>query len=155
MALKIRFDDDFYLKEATVYGIVCELPSYRLGFYLNQALNLKLCRCKHDRELYWKDIVLLYPEFDYEDSIKMVTWHLTANKEARIRADHQANEQQAAIPLVSDLKQFDYFLWFEDEHNIEIASSLNLQLKALPYVRAFQSIETSSSKHIKNLLLEF
>ncbi len=155
--VKIRLDDDFYLKDATVFGIVSELPDHRLSFLLNTDLNLKLLRSKQDRELKWKGSVYYFSEFTFEHPIMKVFWSLTSNRgnTAAEPASDNLFHSGKSVPLVNDLKTFDYFLWFDEVGLSEIEANLNIELKKLSYVRAFQKIDLAKSKNINNLLLEY
>lgn len=161
MAKKIELDEDFYLREATIFGLVSELPDYRLCYMINEAMGLKLKRAKTDRELNTKKGTFLYSEFEYDDTARQITWLLTSNRKARIKPLPQ-NEvvetlfsENSAIPLVSDLKMIDFFLWYDSEPSPTLDAFINESLKKLSHVRTFQKVNIESSKHIKNLLLEY
>lgn len=155
--VKIRLEDDFYVKRATVFGLVTELPDHRLSFLINNDLDLKLSRTTKDRELYWKGKTYGFTEFSFDHPVLKVFWFLTSNKgKSEVEETAPTNLQSTTtIPLVADLKSFDYFLWFDDEELNEVEEVVNLRLKKLSYVRAFQKIEISRSKNINNLLLEY
>ncbi|WP_417590604.1 IPExxxVDY family protein [Owenweeksia hongkongensis] len=163
MAKKIELDEDFYFREATIFGIVSELPDYRLCYMLNEALSLKLKRAPADREFSSKKGTFLYSEFEFDDPEKQVTWLLTTNRKARIKqSEHSAtlqlnslSSETSAVPLVSDLKMIDFFLWYDGESSSSLDAFINENLKKLSYVRTFQKVNIESSKHIKNLLLEY
>lgn len=155
--VKIQLDDDFYLRQATVYGIVSELPEHRLSFLLNNDLGLKLIRNKEDRELYHKGRLYYYCEFSFEHEVKQMCWTLTANKGFAKEDSPKGSlwPTNPTLPLVADLKTFDYFLWYDHNSDSEIEQRLNICLKEVAYVRAFQKIDFAKSKHINNLLLEY
>lgn len=155
--VKIQLDDEFYLKEATVFGIVSELPDHRLTFLLNNDLGLRLFRCTRDRELKWKGSVYHFSEFSFEHPVMKVFWCLTSNLGNTLAeaAPENVIHSVKSVPLVNDLKTFDYFLWYDEVSNQEVDAKLNTQLKKLPYVRAFQKIDLTKSKNINNLLLEY
>ncbi len=51
--LSLGLEEDEQLV-ATVYGVISDLPDYRLVFMINQELGLRLKRCEEDRKLYHK-----------------------------------------------------------------------------------------------------
>lgn len=163
MAKKIELDEDFYFREASIFGLVSELPDYRLCYMLNNALNLKLKRAATDREFSSKKGTFLYSEFEFEDPEKQVTWLLTTNRKARVKQSSASetlnldslSSETSAIPLVTDLKMIDFFLWYDSEPSPSLDAFINESLKKLNYVRTFQKVNIESSKHIKNLLLEY
>ena len=155
--VRIRLDDDFYLKDATVYGIVSELPDYRLCFFLNNDLKLQLIRSSQSREYIRKGEKYFFSEFSYAHPLQETMWNLTSNSGYAMEGasgDGDLNTDTKTF-LVSDLKAFDYFLWYEDPANNEMDSHLNKKLKELSYVRAFQKIDLAKSKNINNLLFEY
>lgn len=155
---KIHLDDDFFMKDATVYGIVSELPDYRLCFFLNQLCQLQLQRNHDDREYKFKGNNYLYSEFSYQHPVLKTYWNFTSNRSyglaTQIDELRPLNSAQRAL-LVPDLKSFDYFLWYEDLANNQLDELLNNRLKQLSYVRAFKKIDPAQSKNLKNLLLEY
>ncbi len=155
--VRIRLDDDFYLKDATVFGIVSELPDHRLTFLLNNDLGLKLNRSLIDRELKYKGTLYRFSEFVFEHPVTQMFWSLTSNRGRALDESKGPGllTTGQTTPLVADLKTFDYFIWYDDVAHKDIEAWLNLQLKMLPYVRAFQKIDLATSKNINNLLLEY
>ena len=163
MVTKLSFDDDFLMSDASVYGLISELPDYRLCYMLNNAMNLKLIRSEKDRDLHTKKGFFQFSEFEFLDAERQITWFLTSNKkgksaEASATATNDMNlfmeYESSSIPLVADHKMIDYFFWYNSEPIESIESLINESLKQLPYVRTFQKINIESSKHIKNLLIE-
>lgn len=151
------------MREATIFGLVSELPAYRLCFMLNDALRLQLNRTAKDREFASKKGSFFYSEFEFDDSYRQITWLLTSNKKALIKEpltdeNIEANtllSETSAIPLVTDLKMIDYFLWYDGEPSASVNAFINESLKRISHVRTFQKVNIESSKHIKNLLLEY
>ncbi len=161
MAKKIELDEDFYLRDAVIFGLVSELPDYRLCYMLNEILGLKLLRTRVDRELNTKKGTFLYSEFEFDDNLRQIKWLLTSNRRARIKHPSQ-NEppeslfsENSAIPLVADLKMIDFFLWYEGDSSASLNAFVNESLKKLSHIRTFQKVNIEGSKHIKNLLLEY
>lgn len=163
MAKKIELDEDFYFREATIFGLVSELPDYRLCYMLNEAMGLRMQRAQHDRTFSSKKGSFIYSEFEFEDTARQITWLLTANRKAKVKPTggfenielDSLLSETSAIPLVSDLKMIDFFLWYDDEPSPSLDAFINESLKKLSYVRTFQKVNIENSKHIKNLLLEY
>lgn len=160
MAARFVIEEDFYLQQASVVGIISELPDYRLCYMLNQDLGFRLTRSKQDRELFDKKGNFFYSEYEFADNIHQVDWYLTANKKCRRLIGGEAGTDTAEfensiMPLVADLKLFDYFLWYSGDNNPALDDFLRLSLQKPSYVRTFSKINTEQSKHIRNLLLEY
>ena len=164
MVTKLSLDDDFFMTEASVFGLISELPDYRLCYMLNNAMNLKLIRAEKDRELHTKKGLFQFSEFEFQDLDRQITWFLTKNKkgkttEGAVPSTNDMNlfmeYESSSIPLVADHKMIDYFFWYNSEPIAGVDGLINESLKHMPYVRTFQKINIENSKHIKNLLIEF
>lgn len=155
--VRIRLDDDFYLKDASVYGIVSELPDYRLCYFLNNTLKLQLTRSAQSREYILKGEKYFFSEFSYAHPLQETMWNLTSNSGYALETAAGGSDLKTDTKtfLVADLKAFDYFLWYEEPANNEMDSLLNKKLKELSYVRTFQKIDLAKSKNINNLLFEY
>lgn len=164
MVKKLSLDEDFFFREASVFGLISELPDYRLCFMLNNALKLQLCRTAKDREMKVKKDTFVYSEFEYFDKERQITWFLTTNRKGKLKPSETPSSQAtpsmfdsepSSAPLVPDQKMLDYFFWYEGESSANVDAFINESLKTLPYVRTFQKVNIDTSKHIKNLLLEY
>ncbi len=167
MNLKLTLDDVMPDNEATVYGIVSELPDYRLCFMLNKELNLALQLSPHPKILYRKKISYAFNDYVYLQEQEKMEWHLTANRKSlevnisesfnnqgKPERTYQYSQEFLPLSLVNDLKAFDYFLWFDDLSRKGIEKKINQSLKGASYVRTFQKIDLSHSKFIDNLFIE-
>lgn len=104
--------------EYALIGIHTTLEDYRLAFYLNNALNIKLNREATDLDLGTnKSSFSLY---NYECKRSFSSWSLIANKHV-FKANTQAltnylfkENYQTAI-LIQEKKQIDYFLKIDSD----------------------------------------
>jgi hypothetical protein len=152
--LSLSLDEDEDLV-ATVYGILSDLPDYRLAFILNQELGLRLSRRNEDRKLYHKAGMILYPEYEYREKLRMINWHLTANSGGWLRLHDNEPMERTAIPLVDSLRSLNYFLWYEDDNNTELHRHIFEILKPNPYIRVIQEIQVTKTRNIENLISEY
>lgn len=152
--LSLSLDDEEDLV-ATVYGILSDLPDYRLAFILNQELGLRLSRRSEDRKLYHKAGVIMYPEFEYEEKLRMINWRFTANTAGWLKVSENEPMERTAIPLVNSLRSLNYFLWYEDDNNPELHRQIFDALKPNPYIRVIQEIQVAKTRNIENLISEY
>jgi hypothetical protein len=162
MSQKLKLDSSFYLEEAVVYGLVSQLPAYRLCFFLNERLNLELSRSKEDKTIRFKQKQFYYSRFEQEDKSRGVDWFLIANKNALIEEKKLFSSQEdthtslviSGVPLISNLKVMDYFFGYYGEPISSLNSCINGELKDVSYVSTFQKIDIHSTKNIDNLLID-
>ena len=140
---------------ATVYGIISDLPDYRLAFMVNQELGLRLQRCKEDRKLYHKAGVINFSEFHYHEEMHMINWRLTANFRGLITNEMNQTTEPSAVPLVGAARSINYFLWYDELKNSELHKHIFEALKPNPYIRVIQEVTVSDTKNIENLISEY
>src|SRR5690606_11193466 len=105
MSPKIKLDDDFYFREASVYGIVSELADYRLCHYLNRDLCLRLARSEDDHKHYYKGRTLIYSEYRYFHPVYQTHWMVTSNKKPFYSESNFP--ERVAVVLVPDQQMYD------------------------------------------------
>lgn len=162
MALqKLKLESTFYHEDVVIFGLVSTLPAYRLAFFLNESLNLKLKRSKSDKPYHYKSNLLFYSNFDFEDEKRSVDWFLTANKNPIIYEEDAKDMSSkildsriiSGLPLVPELKIIDYFIGYFGEDNPALNKTINIQLKELSYVSTYQKVDLEKTKNIDNLLI--
>ena len=139
---------------ATVYGIISDLPDYRLAFMINQELGLRLTRCASDKKLYHKAGIVQYSEFSYHEEFRMINWYLTSNTRGIMKSEDSDNAELSSLTLVSSLKSINYFLWFDDDKNPELHKHIFEALKPNPYIRVIQEVSVPGTRNIENLIAE-
>lgn len=154
MALKLKLDENDYLREATVFGLCSDLPDHRLCYFLNLDLALNLNRQPHDHQLFIKKKCYFFAEYFCSDSHGR-QWHLNANNNGYFFNEEEGRYQSSSASCVNDLRVFDFFLWYEETGNHDLQHEVHHKLRQLPYVRTCQTIDQGASKNIKNLLIEY
>lgn len=152
MSKVLRLDDEWEYSEIVLYGIVSELPAYRLCYYLNESLNLRLTRSGNDRVRSYKKMDLHYEEFCCESKGNGLFWKLLANKNPRVY-ENEVYETISGLPLISEYAIMDYLLYYEEGPNEEAESIINTKLKELSYVRTFSKLDMGKVKNVENLLI--
>ena len=159
---KLKLDSTFYLDEVVLYGLVSQLPPYRLSFFLNQNLGLALKRADKDKKHSYKNNHLFYSRFNFEDVARDLDWFLIANKNPVIyETDSEEEEEKllnariiSGLPLVPGLKLMDFFFGYFGEENVALNQNINLQLKELSYVSTLQRIDLNRTKNIEHVLID-
>ena len=140
MAKKLSAKIDFS-SEYTLIGISCHLKDYRLTFFLNKQLNIKLRRID--------DFTQVNPDKE-ELSYSVYFYHCpdTKNNFCLITNHHSEGK------LIPALRSIDYFLLIENELPGERKKELISKVKTIPNLLTAYEIELSKVKNINQLLAE-
>ena len=120
--IDFEFDHDY-----TLIGIHSVLADYRMAFFLNDSLGIKLRRFRDDLDFKSKNCS--FPLFTFEDESTFTSWSLISNKyiftEETASDRHQLFEQETKISyLIPEKKRVDYFIkinGFKDDRQIDDA----------------------------------
>ncbi|MEQ9261989.1 MAG: IPExxxVDY family protein [Owenweeksia sp.] len=152
---KLKLDDTFYFDEVKVFGLVSDLPAYRLCYFINNSLLLQLKRCNNDKLLVHKGTPVNYTQFTYHDEVVGLQWSLIANKNPWAGQEETIPSQAyiiSGLPLVASLKIIDFFLLVEGEASAKQEKEWVNTLKKMPHVRALETIDLTTTKNIHHLL---
>lgn len=134
--LLIEYDYDF-----TLLALVCSLRGYKLAWYLNQLLMVRLIK-EEDMELkFTNKAPLLIASYSFA----------TEHTELRLIKNRSCHEEEAGF-LLPELKQFDYLLMLKGEGDYVDRDSLPEILQQIPGLQYLKTIELSSLKSKENLI---
>lgn len=107
-SIDFEFDHDYVL-----IGIHSILADYRMAFFLNDALNIKLKRFKDDLDFKSKNCS--FPLFTFEDVSAFTSWSLISNKfvfteNVNSRQANLFQEETKISYLIPEKKRVDYFV---------------------------------------------
>jgi hypothetical protein len=136
LSLKIDFSSEYCL-----IGISCHLKDYRLTFFLNDKLHIKLRRIDDFMQAGpdQKDLPYSLYYFECPD---------TKNNFCLISNHHEDGK------LIPTLKTIDYFLFIENEIHDSLKKEVILKTKSIPNVLTAYEIELSKVKNIHQILAE-
>ena len=149
---KIIFQEEEYL-HYHLLAIHSVLTDYRLAFFLNKHLNIKLKRAFDDLDISLQDG--FYSFFQYEDEDNLLNWNLISNssytnvkneiKESLLFKNTKVELKK--IKLISELSQVDFFLKIE-YHTDQI--NINQIIKSINEIPNIISVYNLNLKNIKN-----
>jgi len=110
---KILSLDFEYEHDYTLIGIHSSLEDYRMAFFLNQSLNLKLER--HKEDLDFEIYNCSFSLYDYENISSMTNWSLISNKYVNTEKlennnDNLFKDESKTSYLIPEKKQVDFFI---------------------------------------------
>src|SRR5690606_20888557 len=132
---RLKLDESLFLEDLTILGLVSELPSFRLCYFINELLSFRLKRSREDKPFYYKNKDLVkYAHFEYYNAHHAISCFLTANKNPQLQPLQKNNTTDdvrivSGLPLIPNLKGIDYFLWFEGEVNGNFVRDISKKLK--------------------------
>lgn len=133
--LKIDTEYDFVLA-----GLICNLPDYRLCWYLNRALKLDFAKTK--------DITITIPElhfqqsftrFFFEEEITMSTFWVLQNK-------------AGGEFLLPELKQVDYILMIKGNYYKTKIRAIEDKVRSIQEIQTIIAVDTNNLKNKDRLL---
>ncbi|MDG3582707.1 MULTISPECIES: IPExxxVDY family protein [Galbibacter] len=146
--------DDVYEHSYTLIAIHGSLDDYRLAYFLNSGLNIKLTRLDEDVTITKNAKV---PAFKWYDEENDVQWSLVKNKTAvqlekpGLSLFAEKNEMQRAF-LIPEYSKVDYFLKIDEEGRYKNEIQVLLKLKKIPGVITAYKIEAQQLKSKNNLI---
>ena len=151
-------DDSFEL-----IAVHSSLVSYRLAYFLNKNLGLRLYRKNEDIHYTYKGSVASYPLYQYEDHFHYNTYSLFGNKFKTSVVSENSTSQglftalahtTKTTYLLPEFKNVDYFLKIETETvNFSGATLLDIML-TIPQIITAYLIDCQKLKSKNNIIFE-
>lgn len=115
LSLDFEYEHDYNL-----IGIHSSLEDYRMAFFLNRSLGLKLERYKEDLDFEINNCS--FSLFDYEDINSMTYWSLISNKYVKTEEIENNNnnlfkDESKTSYLIPEKKQVDFFIKISGQIN--------------------------------------
>ena len=152
-----KLTDDFYEEAYTLIGIHCSLDSYRLAYFINGMLHLKLARLPKDLILYGEATFAVYE--CYEETTDLL-WNLVANR-SRVAVQNTSNTlDMFPVPdgmenryVLPEYPKVDHLLKIDDgEGGFSKVSEVLKLIKRIPQVITAYELETDQLKSKSNLI---
>lgn len=152
--------DDFDEPEYSLIAMHTVLEDYRLAFFINKNLKLKLIR-SHNFELKTKTGTFIFRKFVFEDEFNDRKWTLVQNKNEIIAVDKKnetnlffdnKTETEIKIFLLPEYKNVDYFLKIEHPDNVFETSETIKNISEIYNLSAVYKIDNQNIKSKINLI---
>lgn len=152
-----KLTDDFFDDPYTLIAIHSSLDSYRLAYFLNGLLDIKLKRLKRDLVLYQEAAFPVYEAFDVSSDLQ---WNLLANK-STVRQESQAEMTgmfgaptgEKVVYVLPEHAKVDYLLKIDDgEGGLKEAVDILKKIKELPQVITAYELDADQLKSKNNLI---
>ncbi|MES2487641.1 MAG: IPExxxVDY family protein [Bacteroidota bacterium] len=111
--------DDFDAEDYGLIAIHSALEDYRLAYFINRELDIRLEKCPHDVTYSVKEGKSFYSRYFYEDEVNDAAWNLVQNKNSLMGTQTGTSLFSdegllVSICLLPELKTVDYVLKVEN-----------------------------------------
>ncbi len=156
-ALKLHIDE---FEEANFFllAIHSQLDDYRLAYFINKNLDLKLSKSKNEIFIKNRNGETSFSRFLFEDEKNDFFWDLFENKSNLINLNNtelfgNANAKiQSIAYLLPEHKKVDYFLKIDSNESYINIPKIIQKLNTLNRVSTVYNIETKNLKSKHNLI---
>lgn len=137
-------------------AIHSSVEDYRLAYFLNKELGIRLSKNRLDIELQTKNGKSSFEHFIYDDEKNDVCWHLVANKsEVDLSAKQNIGLFEnitSASCLIPEFKTADYILKIENVDTVFDIENVVTIIKKIPFISLVYNIEQDKIKSKNNLI---
>ena len=150
--------EDFHDDEFSLIAIHCSLEDFRLAYYINSHLNLRLARRRDDLDFEYTKAS--YAIYEFIDDHHFTDWHLVANickreEEALTSSGslfQQAQKIVRTYSLLPEYQNVNYILKIQSDNGAVNERQIVNQIKEIPHVIAVFAIDCSTLKSKNNLI---
>ncbi len=154
---KLILDDFLDEQDYALIGIHCAIQGYRLAYFLNQHLDLKLIRKPKDLDF---SEYIQYPIYEWFDDRNLVTWHLVSNTcKVKIETNQKTGTlftESGSVKnyyLIPEYKKVNYFLKISTDNisDNKLKHILN-SIQHIPQIVTAYSVSPETLKSKNNLI---
>jgi hypothetical protein len=160
MAIHKLMIDDFNTVDYTLIAIHSSLEDYRLAYFVNRELELRLEKCERDISYKQRESKAYFSRYTFEDDSNDVAWNLIQNKNSIVStpADNvsslfsgQVYNLTTSVYFLPELKTVDYILKVENDETEENENVIEALL-AIKYIATAYKIDHNKLKSKNNLI---
>ncbi|WP_121667247.1 IPExxxVDY family protein [Mesonia aquimarina] len=150
--------DAFTEDDYKLIAIHSSIEAYKLAFFLNKLLDIKLAREECDVDFNHKHGIAYYPLFSYFSKSLGCNYYLVANKykikreEIVLHDQLFLEEEKITTHLLPEYKNVDYLLKVEDSTEMLSVKKLLLDINKIQQVVTAYEVDISTLKSNENLI---
>lgn len=153
--------EELYQEEYKIIAIHSSLEDYRLAYFINQSLSIRLKKCNENLHIRSKKGDADFSLFEYEDKKIEASWNLIENKVnlskffvnqvVDLFSDEQ-NEYTQYEYLLPEYKNVDFFLKINDDINEFSLHEIINKISTIDHISMAYSIDNNKIKTKNNLI---
>ncbi|SFW41221.1 hypothetical protein SAMN02927921_01530 [Sinomicrobium oceani] len=150
----LKLSDDFYEPTCSLVAVHCPLEAYRLAYFLNLHLQIRLRRIA-GRASSECDVLSEY--YEWENQMEETVWALIVNA-TRTQALSAGNdlfpsdEFTVTNYLIPEMKKVDYFLKIENGEGYDTEKQIVQKINEIPRVTTAYEVDVNQLKSKHNLI---
>ncbi|MDN3641629.1 IPExxxVDY family protein [Lutimonas halocynthiae] len=149
-SIDFEFDHDYAL-----IGIHSVLTDYRMAYFLNSHLDIRLRRFKDDLDFKYENCS--FPLYKFEDETAFTSWSLMANKYVFTENTSEGGtiifpEETKISYLIPEKKRVDYFIKIEGLKDDAALNKTLLNINKINNIMASYAIDPMDLKSRDNLI---
>ena len=140
----------------TLIGIHTALEDFRVAYFLNRFLDIRLERSKDDLDFKSKNCKFSF--FEYDDPDTLVTWHLIANKDTLVSkitltGTNLFDTDSEVMYLIPEKPKVDFFLKISEQNGKEFINDLIRKIANINQIVAAYEIDPLELRSKDNLII--
>ncbi len=147
--------NDFISTDYELIAIHSNLEDYRLAYFINQLLNVKLQKNSSAIEVSVLEGKSSFEHFIFDDEIQDICWHLVENKSVLTTKQQTVSlfdNVDATIYLVPEFKKADYILKIDNTDSFFDSDIVLKQLSQIKFITMAYTINQDKLKSKNNLI---
>lgn len=161
MAVHKIYIEDFEEEDYHLIAIHTILEDYRLAFFLNRDLEIRLYKSEFNIQSLVKEGATSFARFTYEDEEKVITWDLVQNKnevegsENNITTDlfsNSNNSFSSLAYLLPEYKKVDFFLKIGNAANEIDLNEIITKMSTIDGINMVYNVDKDKIKSKNNLI---
>ena len=157
MAVHKLMIDDFVTVDYTLIAIHSSLEDYRLAYFVNRELEIRLEKCLKDISFIQKKNKAYFSRYTFEDDANDAAWNLIQNKNSLVSTQitnislftEAGLSVTTSALFIPELKTVDYILKVE---NAEAEDDVISKLLDIKYIATAYKIDHYKLKSKNNLI---
>lgn len=161
MAIHKVYIEEFEEDDFQIIAIHTSLEDYRLAYFLNRDLGIRLSKNQNDIQSQIKEGETSFARFTFEDKKNAIKWDLVQNKNEVEENDNNnpqglfsesENPFTATAYLLPEYKKVDFFLKIENAENEIDVSEIVSKISTIDTVTMSYNIDKDKIKSKNNLI---
>ena len=153
--------EDLYEEEYQLIAIHTSLEDYRLAYFLNQTLSIKLKKCEDDLHVKSKKGEANFTRFEYEQTDLCLFWNLIQNKSNNINNvqiavedlfSNDTNSFLKPIFLLPEFKNIDFLLKLDQDLSTNSINGYISKINSIDKIKMVYAIDKQNIKTKNNLI---
>ena len=161
MAVHKLYIEEFEEEDYHIIAIHTSLEDYRLAYFLNRNLGIRLTKNELDIQSQVKGQTTSFARFSFGDNEKFINWDLVQNKNEIENTENNTtqdlfsgfkNKFSTSVYLLPEYKKVDYIIKIENAENEIDINKIVVQINSIESIKMVYAIDPKKIKSKNNLI---